>query len=226
MIKSSSIISRLKPKELSIPINPSPTRVCKSNRQKSPSKNVIKRLTQDISRRKYVKELSHALSTVTAKRPSKKKTDVFDRLLNDTNKRTEKSVKLKEYLNSQSHLSPKARTDNSHVYDRLFKDSEARLERSNLTEAFNKTRLQKMTEKTLSTGIFQRILESSQETLRRSTLSKLHKNLLTLPESSERKKIVSVLKCNEGSICDEATKDVFNEDEFIAKTYGLKPHLV
>ena len=145
---------------------------------------------------------------------------------NDTNKRTEKSVKLKEYINSQSHLSPKARTDNSHVYDRLFKDSEARLERSNLTEAFNKTRLQKMTEKTLSTGIFQRILESSQETLRRSTLSKLHKNLLTLPESSERKKIVSVLKCNEGSICDEATKDVFNEDEFIAKTYGLKPHLV
>jgi hypothetical protein len=220
MIKPPSQSTRLKTKDLSIPVNPSPDRVCKTNRHKSPSKNVVKRLTQDIQRRKYVKAMNQALSSIQLKK-STKKTNVFDRLLKDTNKRTERKVKLHDYLLSQTHLSPKPSYEDSKVYERLFKDSEIRKERANMTESLSKFRVEKITEKTLTNGIFQRILESSQETLRRSIMNKAHKNLLTVP-SGERKKIISVLKCTEGSICDEATKDPFNEDEFIEKTYGLK----
>lgn len=219
MNKSTTKPLKITSTNFSIPINPSPERICTSNRQRNPDRNIVKRMTKDIQRRKYIKELSHACSTLSLKKSPKHKVEVYDRLVQDTNKRTNREVKLNKILKSQSKNAPKSSVEDSQVYERLFRDSQIRKERKNNNEKIYKAG--KIDEKTLTSGIFQRILENSQETVRRGMLGKTQRNLLTNPQNFERTKIVSVLKSGEGSACEDATKEIFNEDELIEKLYGI-----
>lgn len=223
MNKYSSKDIKVFPTEFMIPVNPSPERICKVNTQRSPAVNVVKRMTQDIQRRKYIKEASHACSSMTTKKSYKSRTDVYDRLIEDANSRTSRKVKLNDFLLTQSKIAPKFSVEDTQVYERLFKDSQVRSERKNYNEKIKLAKEKKVNEKTLTSGIFQRILESSQETLRRGLLRSKHSNLLTVPQQTDRKRIISVLKSEEGSNCEEATSELLNEDELIERLYGIKP---
>lgn len=222
MNKYSSKNIKVSKNEFMIPVNPSPERICKVNTQRSPASNVVKRMTQDIQRRKYIKEASHAISSMTLKKSNKSKTDVYDRLVEDTNSRTSRKVKLNEFLLTQSKIPPKFSVEETQVYERLFRDSQFRKERKNKTDKIKLVKDQKINEKTLTSGIFQRILQNSQETIRRGFLSNKQNNLLTVPQKTDRKRIVSVLKSEEGSNCEEATNEIISEEELIERLYGIK----
>lgn len=79
---------------------------------------------------------------------------VFDRLIADTNRRTDREMKIKQFKQITELQSARSYVENEEVYGRLLKDTEQRRERDELREHFRQQCLEKQANQFLSSKKF------------------------------------------------------------------------
>ena len=91
----------------------------------------------DISRRIYMRAYFDALNNEKPKiRCHKSPEDVFNRLINDTNKRTERDVKIQTFRENSLSESVKKSFKLTNVFERLKNDTGIRTAREHLKEKY------------------------------------------------------------------------------------------
>lgn len=192
----------------------------------SKEKSIFERLQWDIMRRKYIKAY---YEVVQEKELGKKtsRTNVFERLMQDTNKRTHRELKISELTTSMHDISVKSPRNASSVFKRLLQDNNLRTEREILKKNYqnnleNEEFSKNLSPKTLS----KKKIEEMVNRLQNNPKRKQEENLKNCWKTDSEK----ILNSLSGKNTDKNVKSPRNakikqfrmtETEEIEQAYGL-----